>query len=115
VSFPRTLLLLLLLTVAACKSASFEDAPDANVPCNAGAHVFCAADASAGCGTAGEPDKRIGQLPPGIYNTGCVANFVTGEKDTGGDCIVSSICRCSEPVDAGPDAAPGLPHWTCFP
>jgi hypothetical protein len=47
---------------------------------------------------------------------GCTANYVTGEKDQGGDCIVSSICRCNGPDDASaPDSSAGQPHWTCFP
>jgi hypothetical protein len=100
--------------LSACKRVETIDAPDANVPCNAGAHVFCAPDASVGCGTSDEPDKRIAQLPPGVYATGCVANFVSADKDLGGDCIVTAICRCNEGIDGGSDASVG-PHWTCFP
>jgi hypothetical protein len=101
---------------AACKSAAFDDAPDADIPCNAGPHVFCSPDAGTGCGTAGASDKRLQQLPQGIYGVGCTANYVTGEKDQGGDCIVSSICRCNGPDDGGaPDSGAAQPHWTCFP
>jgi hypothetical protein len=101
---------------AACKGAAFDDAPDADVPCNAGAHAFCSPDAGTGCGTAGEADKRLQQIPQGIYATGCTVNFVTAEKDQGGDCIVSSICRCNGPDDGGaPDSSSAQPHWTCFP
>ncbi len=91
-----------------------EDAPDANQPCIAGPHPFCPGDASAGCGTENNPDKLVQQIPPGVYATGCVVDIVTPAKDIGGDCK-TSICRCDAPDDAGVDAAPGQPHWTCFP
>jgi len=101
---------------SACKSASLDDAPDAQKECGAGAHVFCDPDATTGC-TVGptETDSRLKQLAQGVYAVGCTANYVSDEHDISGDCVVQAICRCNDPLDAGPDAAPEPPHWTCFP
>ncbi len=98
--------------ISACR-VSTSDAPDANQPCQPGPHPFCPGDASEGCGTANEPEPLVAQIPPGVYATGCVVDIVSADKYIGGDCR-TSICRCDAPDDAGPDAAPGRPHWTCF-
>jgi hypothetical protein len=119
VSFSVLLCAAAIVFAPSCKKAQLEDAPDANISCNPGAHVFCAPDAATGCPVQpNDPEKHLAKLPPGTYATGCVANFVAEDRDIGGDCVVEAICRCSEPTsgDGGVDQEGGIPaHWTCFP
>ena len=108
-------LALALFALGGCKKADVEDAPDADVPCNAGPHVFCDAGVPVdqGCTAApGDPDKRIGQMTPGTYPVGCTANFVGDSRDVGGDCRVEAICKCMAGVDGG---TPATTKWMCFP
>lgn len=106
----RALLAVVFLVATACNTAKLEDTPDATVRCNSGAHVFCAADAGAGCVIAAtETNASLKQLAPGTYVQGCVANFVAEDRDQGGDCLVSTICRCQLPGDGGIE-----PQWACF-
>lgn len=101
-------LFVVLGALAACNKADLTDAPDADMPCNAGAHAFCNADAAAGCTIGpGEPNPYLKQLAPGTYAPSCVANFVEQSRDPGGDCVYNT-CLCVANPDGGAGAT-----WNC--
>ncbi len=94
--------------LAACNKADLTDAPDADTPCSAGAHAFCAADASVGCTVVpNDPNPLLKQLAPGTYAPTCVANFVGDSRDPGGDCMYDT-CLCVADQDGGTGAT-----WNC--
>ena len=102
-------LFVVLGVLAACNKADLTDAPDADTPCNAGAHAFCNADAAVGCTVApGEPNPLVKQLAPGTYPASCVANFVGEARDPGGDCVYNT-CLCMPNPDGGTTGA----TWNC--